>query len=350
MKYPKPQPFVEKELRLSGKFSFEMLKNMNNLYTPARKKIVTQYFDDSKYNLLKNGIALRKRSEKKSTLLELKIDRGQGKSLEWASDITKNNRQSFIHYNFQGLPSEETLKEKRLVPQSLPFQKIVKQSTKVFQTDILRTIWTTNYKDSIFTICFDEGKILSQTREQLINEIEIEVQQDEKYLLLEFFGNFWANLPNSFYQGRSKALRGLELRENQQLTFRVIKKQKPMSTISFQKIKTDLMSAVAVLDYFSCLFCENCGKSPVNLLKNSLLEVKAFILFVCGASNIFYKEQLRAIIRNIHRMERIISSAQRKGNLCYPADIFKLYKSHTNLLLSLYKFAETLNKFSGLNR
>ena len=26
---------------------------------------------------------------KKSTLLELKIDRGQGKSLEWASDITK---------------------------------------------------------------------------------------------------------------------------------------------------------------------------------------------------------------------------------------------------------------------
>ena len=229
-------------------------------------------------------------------MLELKIDRGQGKSLEWASDITKNNT------------------------------------------------------ESIFTICFDEGKILCQTREQLINEIEIEVQQDEKYLLLEFFENLWANLPTSFYQGRSKALRGLELRENQQLIFRVIKKQKPMSTISFQKIKTDLMSAVAVLDYFSCLFCENCGKSPVNLLKNSLLEVKAFILFVCGASNIFYKEQLRAIIRNIHRMEKIISSAQRKGNLCYPSDIFKLYKSHTNLLLSLYKFAETLNKFSGLNR
>ena len=87
---------------------------MNNLYTPVRKKIVTQYFDDNKYNLLKNGIALRKRSEKKSTLLELKIDRGQGKSLEWASDITKNNRQGFIHYNFQDLPSEETLKEKEI--------------------------------------------------------------------------------------------------------------------------------------------------------------------------------------------------------------------------------------------
>ncbi|GIR48308.1 MAG: hypothetical protein CM15mP58_04050 [Burkholderiaceae bacterium] len=41
-----------------------------------------------------------KRSEK-NHLLELKIDRGQGKSLEWASDITKNNRQGFIHYNFQ---------------------------------------------------------------------------------------------------------------------------------------------------------------------------------------------------------------------------------------------------------
>ena len=40
MKYPKPKPFVEKELRLSGKFSFEMLKNINNLYTPVRKKLL----------------------------------------------------------------------------------------------------------------------------------------------------------------------------------------------------------------------------------------------------------------------------------------------------------------------
>ena len=350
MKYPKPKPFVEKELRLSGKFSFEMLKNINNLYTPVRKKIVTQYFDDNKYNLLKNGIALRKRSEKKSTLLELKIDRGQGKSLEWASDITKNNSQGFIHYNFQDLPIEETLKEKRLVPQNLPFQKIVKQSNKVFQTDILRTTWTANYKGSIFTICFDEGKILCQTREQLINEIEIEVQQDEKNLLLEFFGNLWAKLPNSFYQGRSKALRGFELRENQQLTFRVIKKQKTISTISFQKIKTDLMSAIAVLDYFSCLFCENGGKSPVNCLRNSLLEIKTLLLFVFGASSIFNKKQLRAIIRNIHRMEKSIGLTEKKGNIYHTVNIFQLYKSHTDLLLSLYKFAETLNKFSGLNR
>ena len=350
MKYPKPKPFVEKELRISGKFSFEMLKNINNLYTPVRKKIVTQYFDDSKYNLLRNGIALRKRSEKKSTLLEIKIDMGQGKSLEWVSDITKNNSQVFIHYNFQDLPIEGLLKEKRLVPQNLPFQKIVKQSNKVFQTDILRTTWTANYKGSIFTICFDEGKILCQTREQLINEIEIEVQQDEKNLLLEFFGNLWVKLPNSFYQGRSKALRGFELRKNQQLTFRVIKKQKTISTISFQKIKTDLMSAIAVLDYFSCLFCENGGKSPVNCLKNSLLEIKTLLLFVFGASSIFNNKQVRAIIRNIHRMEKSIGLTEKKVNSYHTVNIFQLYKSHTELLLSLYKFAETLNKFSGLNR
>ena len=350
MRYPKPTPFVEKELRLSGKFSFEMLRNIYNLYTPVRKKIFTQYFDDNKYNLLKNGIALRKRSENNSTLLELKIDRGHGKSLEWVSDITNINSQGFIHYNFQDLPIEETLKEKRLVPQNLPFQKIVKQSTKVFQTEILRTTWVANYKGSIFTICFDEGKILCQTREQLINEIEIEVQQDEKNLLLEFFGNLWAKLPNSFYQGRSKALRGFELRKNQQLTFRVIKKQKTISTISFQKIKTDLMSTVTVLDYFSCLFCENGGKSPVNCLRYSLLEMKTFLLFVFGASSIFNKKQLRAIIRNIHRMERSISSTQKKGNNYHTVNIFQLYKSHTDLLLSLYRFAETLNKFFGLNR
>ena len=348
MKYLKP--FVEKELRLSGKFSFEMLRNINNLYTPVRKKIVTQYFDDNKYNLLKNGIALRKRSEEKSTLLELKIDRGQGKSLEWASDITKNNSQGFINYNFQDLPIEEILKEKKLVPQNLPFQEIVKQSNKVFQTDILRTIWAANYKGSIFTVCFDEGKIFCQTREQSINEIEIEVQQDEKNLLLEFFGNLWAKLPNSFYQGRSKALRGFELRKNQQLTFRVIKKQKPISTISFQKIKTDLMSAIAVLDYFSCLFCENGGKSPVNCLRNSLLEIKNLLLFVFGASSIFNKKQLRSIIRNIHRMEKSIGLTEKKGDIYHTVNIFQLYKFHTDLLLSLHKFAETLNKFSGLNR
>ena len=350
MKYPKPKPFVEKEFRLSGRFSFEILKNINNLHTPVRKKIVTQYFDDNKYNLLKNGIALRKRNEKKTTLLELKIDRKQGKSLEWVSDITKNNAQDFIHYNFQDLPSEEVLKEKRLVPQTFPFQKIVKVSKKVFQTDILRTTWTANYKESIFTICFDEGKILCQTREQPINEIEIEVQQDEKNLFLEFFGNFWAKIPNSFYQGRSKALRGFELGKNQQLTFRVVKKQKTISTISFRKIKTDLMNAIAVLDYVSCLFCENGGKSPVNCLKNSLLEIKILLLFVFGASSIFNKKLLRAIITNIHRMERNISPIQKNGNFCRTGNISQLYKSHTDLLLSLHKFAETLNKFSGLNR
>ena len=349
MKYPKPQPFVEKELRLSGKFSFEMLKNINNLYTPVRRKIVTQYFDDNKYNLLKNGIALRKRSEKKSTLLELKIDRGQGKSLEWASDISNYNSQGLIHYNWQDLPTEETLKEKRLVPQNLPFQKIVKQSNKVFQTDILRTTWTANYKGSSFMICFDEGKILCQTREQLINEIEIEVQQDEKNLLLEFFGSLWGKLPASFYQGRSKALRGFELRENQPLTFRVIKKQKTISTISFKKIKTELMGAIAVLDYFSCLFCENGGISPVTCLRNSLLETKTLLLFIFGVSSVFNKKQLRTIIRNIHRLEKIIGLTEKKRNIYHDVNIFQLYKSHTDLLLSLHKFAETLNKFSGIN-
>ncbi|MDA9688896.1 CYTH domain-containing protein [Betaproteobacteria bacterium] len=350
MKYPTPKPFVERELRLSGKFSNEMLINISNLDEPIKTKIVTQYYDDSNYNLLKNGIALRKRSEKKSTLLELKIDRGLGKSLEWASDITKNNSQDFIHYNFKGLPCEGTLKEKRLVPQRFPFQKIVKQSNEVFQTDVLRTKWTVTYKDSIFTICFDEGKILCQTREQLINEIEIEIQRDENNLLLEFFGNLWAKLPKSFYQGRSKALRGFEFRANQKLTFQVLKKPKTISAISFKKIRTELLSSIAVLDYFSCLFCENGGKSSVNCLRNSLLEMKTLLLFGFKKSSIFNKKQLRSIIKNIHRMEMIISPTEKKRNIRHIVNIFQLYKSHTDLLLSLHNFAETLNKFSGLKR
>ena len=283
-------------------------------------------------------------------MLELKIDRGQGKSLEWVSDITKNNRQGSIQYNFLDLPSEEILKEKKLILQSLPFQNVVKQSNKIFETDILRTTWKTQYKDSNFTICFDEGKIVCQACEQLISEIEIEVQQDEKNLLLEFFGNLWAKFPNSFYQGRSKALRGFELREKQRLTFQILKKPKTLSTISFQKTKTNLSRAIKELDYFSCLFCEQGGKSPANFLKNSLLEIKTFILFFFGASNVFNREQLRAIIKNIHRMERVISSTQKKRNLYRPVNISQLYKTHTNLLLSLHKFAETLKKFSGLDR
>ena len=38
MNHPKPKPFVEKELRLSGEFSFKMLINISNLYTPLKKK------------------------------------------------------------------------------------------------------------------------------------------------------------------------------------------------------------------------------------------------------------------------------------------------------------------------
>ncbi len=350
MEHPKPKPFAEKELRLSGQFSFEQLITISTLCIPVKKKIFTQYFDDNKYTLLNNGIALRKRSEKNKTLLELKINRSHAESLEWVSNITTITHQDFIQYNFRDLPSEETLKKMRVIPQSLPFQKILTQLNQVFQTAIVRTTWTEKYKESIFTICFDEGKIVCQNHEQRVNEIEIEVQKDEKNLLLEFFRNLWVKLPNSFYQGRSKALRGFELREKQLLTLWNFKNSKTILSISFQKLKTDLLRAITLLDYISCMFCENDGKSPVNLLRNSLSEIKTFILFSHGASNIFYKEQLRAIIRNIHRMERIISSTQKKGNICYTTDIFKLYKTHTNLLLSLYEFVETLNKFSGLNR
>ncbi|MAF81340.1 MAG: hypothetical protein CMK52_03235 [Proteobacteria bacterium] len=350
MKHPKPKPFVEKELRLSGKFSFEMVKDTNNLYTPLKKKIVTQYFDDNNYNLLKNGIALRKRSERNSIWLELKIDRGQGKSLEWVSDITKNDLQGFVKYNFQDLPSEEMLKERKLIRQSLPFQKIVKQSSKIFQTDILRAIWIIKYKESSFRICFDQGKIVCQTLEHLINEIEIEVHQDEENRLLEFYEILWAKLPNSFYQGRSKALRGFELRENQRPTFWKLKKLKTISAYSFQQIKNDLLRTITLLDYISSLFCENDGKSPANCFRSQLLEIKTFLLFVFGASSIFDKEHLRVIIRNIHRMEKNISLIQKKRNLGHTVNVSQLYKSHTNLLLSLHSFAETLNKFSGLNR
>ena len=145
------------------------------------------------------------------------------------SDITENNRQDFIQYNFQDLPSEKILKEKKLIPQNLPFEIIVKQSKKVFQTDIFRTIWKVKYRESSFTVCFDKGKIICRTHEQLVNEIEIEVQQDEKNLLLEFFGNLWSKLPNSFYQGRSKALRGFELSTNPRLPVGILKKPKSNS-------------------------------------------------------------------------------------------------------------------------
>ena len=224
------------------------------------------------------------------------------------------------------------------------------QSNKIFHTDIIRIIWTVHHKKSIFTVCLDQGKIVCQNREQIINEIEIEVQQDKENLLLEFFGILWAKLPNSFYQGRSKALRGFELTKKSQLSFRYLKKPKTISTNSFKRIKIDLLRTITTLEYVSCLFCENGGKSPVNSLTNSLLETKTFFLFLFKASSIFNKNQLRKIIGNINRLERIISPTHRKEKLSHPNNESRLYKFHTDLLLSLYKFAETLDKFSGLDQ
>ena len=40
MNHPKPEPYIEKELRLSGKFSFEMLTNIRNFYKPLKKKLL----------------------------------------------------------------------------------------------------------------------------------------------------------------------------------------------------------------------------------------------------------------------------------------------------------------------
>ena len=40
MKHLKPKPFAEKEIRLSGQFSFEVLKTISNLFTPEKKKFL----------------------------------------------------------------------------------------------------------------------------------------------------------------------------------------------------------------------------------------------------------------------------------------------------------------------
>ena len=62
----------------------------------------------------------------------------------------------FYYYNFQDLPAKK-LKEKRLVPQSLSFQKIVKQSNKCSKLTFLEQHGRQTTKIQSL-ICFDKGK------------------------------------------------------------------------------------------------------------------------------------------------------------------------------------------------
>tara|TARA_B100000963_G_C22618147_1_gene668479 strand:- start:748 stop:1806 length:1059 start_codon:yes stop_codon:yes gene_type:complete len=350
------KPFTEKELRLCGNLSLEILTNISCLCTPLiyKNKIQTQYFDDSDYTFLTNGIALRSRIENEKGLLELKIDKGHGTSLEWNTVVHDKNILPFTTENYPDFPTEKELKEKSFIPQMLRFTHIMSRSKRIFKTDIFRTKWLVLYKDSTFEICYDEGEIICNDRKATINELEIESVHDNKEYLLEFFEIIWKQLPRTFFQGKSKALRGLELTENWYLISPCFKKKKGSDALPFRRIKTVFLDNVTNFVYTSSLYCESAGKSGSNSLRNSLSKIKRIFFLLCTSSVMLERKQMRTFVKHMKTMEAKITLSPREKKLTQktillPPDATSIYESQANMIMSLYKVIKTLNKFLNLH-
>ena len=225
-------PFIEREVRLCGRLSLEILTNISYLCTPLiqKNKITTEYFDDITCSLLKNGIAYRRRSEKGNIEINLKIDIGNNKSYEWNSIIPRTKNITFPSHTCLDFPLESELKAKKLIPECLALSETINRSREIFKTEVLRTIWLVKYKGSTFEVCFDEGRIICQNKTRIINELEIESVDDSANFLLEFVEIICSHLPQTYIQSRSKALRGIELRENKYIKF--VKNEKNKEIVS----------------------------------------------------------------------------------------------------------------------
>ena len=154
------KPFIEKEIRLTGRLTLKLVAEYLNKYTSLHKKrsINSTYFDTKDLDLLKNSIALRARTVNNRTFFELKIEKKQGLALEWQVKSEKKD-QRLSNPSSWGLPNEKYLKSINVVPKSMKLKEKIDISYQSFFTNVERTSWKVKLREATFIISLDEGII-----------------------------------------------------------------------------------------------------------------------------------------------------------------------------------------------
>ena len=345
--------FIEKEIRLTGLLTFELVAKCLNKYTSLHKKrsIISTYFDTKTLDLLKNSIAVRTRTVNNRDFFELKIEKKQGLALEWQVK-SKNKGQRLNNPNSWGLPTEKYLKSINAIPQSLRLKEKIDISYPTFFTNIERTSWKVKFKEAIFIISLDEGFISNNKVTDSIIELEIEVEKDPKNSFFDFCLAIHAKFPLTYIEGRTKAYRGIEIiYKKSSLMFqnkkKLIKLEKKLPVA-----KKLFMLATKIITLDSSSFIEKKSQNYGLSLSTSVHQMKK-ILIVFGSSHIFFNaNEHKALCREIYNFDKLLQFHLKKK--LNSQDKMKsiimwrnFLKSQSTLLINLKKYEEYILKFSN---
>ena len=345
--------FIEKEIRLAGHLTLELVARYLNKYTSLHKKrsIISTYFDTKTLDLLKNSIAIRARTVDNRNFFELKIERKQGLALEWQVKSKKKD-QRLKNPNSWGLPNEKYLKSINVIPYSFKLTEKINISYQAFFTNVERTSWRVKFKGAIFIISLDEGFISNNRVTDSIIELEIEVDKDPKNYFLDFCREIQTEFPLTYIEGRTKAYRGIELvYKKSSLMFHNRKKLIKLEK-KFGGVKKLFMLATKIITLDSSSFIEkksqNCGLS----LSSSIHQMKK-ILVVLGGSHVFFKaNEHKDLCREIYTFDKLLQFYLKKKlnsqNKRDPIIMWESFvKSQSVLLINLKKYEEYILKFSN---
>ena len=347
------KPFIEKEIRLAGHLTLELVARYLNKYTSLHKKrsIISTYFDTKTLDLLKNSIAIRTRTVDNRDFFELKIEKEQGHALEWQVKSEKKG-QRLDNPNLWGLPNEKYLKSINAIPHSFKLKEKIDMSFQTFFTNVERTSWKVKYKEAIFIISLDEGFISDDRVTDSIIELEIEVDKDPKNYFLDFCLAIQTKFPLTYIEGRTKAYRGVELiHKNSSLMFANKKKLIKLKK-KFPAAKTLFMLAKKIITLDSSSFIERKSQNYGLSLSTSVHQMKK-ILVILGYSDVFFNANEHKILcRELYTFDKLLQfHLKNKLNSQDKMESIIMWrsfvKSQSMLLINLKKYEEYILKFSN---
>ncbi|WP_085246638.1 CYTH domain-containing protein [Gilliamella mensalis] len=175
--------------------------------TFSQLTLCNTYYDTADYYLRHHGCGLRVRASNDSTTTHFEITLKRDKK-------TIAGLHERAEFNVDLLNSEPDLAvlPYSALPDNCDIERLQQDLLPLFSTDFKRQVWLISFASSEIEVALDQGKINSNGKNKIIQEVELELKQGNKQDLLNFaleLSRFHLHL---FSQ--SKAARGYFLLEN----------------------------------------------------------------------------------------------------------------------------------------
>ena len=155
---------IENEICVSGNFNIQNLKKIPHIknYTPTVKNLISIYFDDPSFNLLRNKIGIRLRKIDASWEQTLKLELTSTKKIEWNHEL--GNIKDIKNIEKAFLPKKEEIEKKIFLNFNYP--KTIDSLQEKFTVKVIRTSWNINYLNGKLELSYDLGEIIDSKKKR----------------------------------------------------------------------------------------------------------------------------------------------------------------------------------------